>query len=133
MKLGKKCEFYINDMSKITLFNNIKCDIKIFEGLNYKLLGTFIGDNDFIRQCLNNKLDQLQNDIDRIVELPDYQMYFLLMYYTSSFCKSVHFIRAIPPPIIEPFCERYDEMIRMAFEKIIGAKLSNLQWNLASV
>ena len=57
---------------------------------------------------LNNRLDDLEIDLMLISNMDDTQIAFNLLLFTSSYCKSIYFIRTIHPVLIDKFESRFD-------------------------
>ena len=112
------------------LFADVK-GIKIHDNLNIIFLNTPIGSDEFVEEWLRNKLKDLKEKIDHIVEMPYKMEAFSILRACLSECKVVHLMRSLPPRQTRKFLSGFDGILREGFESLIGCSLEDKWWAVA--
>lgn len=95
-------------------------------------LGVPIGTDEFITLWLEKKFTKYEEELEalKLVENPQHKWLFL--YYCFA-RKPSYVLRHIIPSISADFCDRFDTLLRHAFESIIHTPLTDIQWKQVTI
>ena len=80
---------------------------------NFELLGTPIGDEKFCTEFIAKKVTKkLKHTLEAIGQLEDAQVFHYMVRLTSSMCKVVHLLRAVPPKYCKQALIDFDDAIK---------------------
>ena len=93
-----------------------------------KVVGSWIGSDQYIKEQLAHKLDILKNEAELIKQFPDSQSQNLMLRY--CFCQKINYLqRLTPPPLMTDFVEQFDHLKREIFMSIIHKQnIQNALW-----
>ena len=83
------------------------------------VLGSPIGDPEYVSAFLDAKLIELKAEAVRLCEFPDPQIKFLLLHYCFN-AKITHLMRTIPPGMMQSFIQGFNGLV----ERILSSVLS---------
>jgi hypothetical protein len=95
-----------------------------------KILGSFIGTDEYIRTQLDIKYEKLAIQAESVKEFPNKQAQHLILLYCIS-AKINHIQRLTPPELTIEFVDKFDNLKRSVFSNIIGHKVSDFTWSQA--
>ena len=101
--------------------------------MNMRFLKTPIGNDEYVKVALDEKLRELKDWIKSISEMPHKMEAFTLLRQCLSQCRVIHLMRTLPPRQIESFLNEYDQILRHAFEELIGSRLETNWWWVAGL
>ena len=101
-----------------------KWNIQIKKGLNFPMLGTYIGDKDRTRIWLNDKKNELQYFMGKIKELESKQTQWSILRYTYAFPKFFNIFRTIPYRYLMNFILEIDKMTQNTISHILETHLT---------
>ena len=97
-------------------------------------LGCPVGSEAFVANHIAQKIEQLRNVIDKIHILQDSHMEYVLLRSCFSLPKMNYLMRTSTPLVSSQFYwNRFDELMREALTRILGANLSDDNWKQASL
>lgn len=93
------------------------------------LEGVPLGNDDFCRQRIASMLDRAQQGIQTVISFPGLALASKLRIISHSILASLNFlISAVSPSISQPLVEKFHLQLRSAIETLMGAKLTDLQF-----
>ena len=93
-----------------------------------KIVGSWIGSDEYIREQLAQKLETLKSEAEVIKQFPDSQSQNLMLRY--CFCQKINYLqRLTPPPLLVDFVAQFDDLKRDIFRQILRKPdISNSLW-----
>ena len=91
--------------------------------------GGIIGSDEYIKKRLEEKLLQLEKEAEVLQTYGKKQGLHLLLKYSFS-QKINHLQRTTRPDLILTFVERFDDMRRKLFDKILGEEVNDMTWKI---
>jgi hypothetical protein len=95
-----------------------------------KVLGSWIGTDEYIKSQLEIKYDKLVIQAESVKEFPNKQAQHLILLYCLS-AKVNHIQRLTPPELISDFISKFDSLKRSVFSNIIGHEVNDFTWSQA--
>ena len=95
-----------------------------------KILGSFIGTDEYIRTQLDIKYEKLAIQAQSLKEFPNKQGQHLILLYCLS-AKVNHIQRLHPPELVTEFISKFDLLKRSVFSNIIGQEVNDFTWSHA--
>jgi hypothetical protein len=83
-----------------------------------KIVGSWIGSDQYIREQLAQKFETLKSEAEVIKQFPDSQSQNLMLRY--CFCQKINYLqRLTPPPLMADFVAQFDDLKREIFQQIL--------------
>ena len=89
-----------------------------------KILGSYVGSEEFIRSSLQSKLEDLQKEAEKLISYSDLQQKYIFLRYCFD-QKITHILRTTDFWLTNDFAEKFDNMKKAIFCSIIGQFDSN--------
>ena len=111
--------------------NLFPSDIKIVE-VGTEMLGVPVGNTGFCQEFFENKLTKVTDLLQRVDDLEDTQVSFMLISKCVAFCRFAFFARSsVNSATIDAFND-FDKMIRHALDQLLaGTGITDQQWTQA--
>jgi hypothetical protein len=90
----------------------------------WKILGSYVGSEEFIRSSLQSKLEDLQKEAEKLISYSDLQQKYIFLRYCFD-QKITHILRTTDIWLTNDFAEKFDNMKKAIFCSIIGQFDSN--------
>ena len=84
-----------------------------------KILGSYIGSEEFIRNSLQSKLEDLEKEAEKLMSCTDIQQKYIFLRYCFD-QKITHIMRTTDIQFTQSFCEKFDALKKAIFCSIIG-------------
>ena len=84
-----------------------------------KILGSYVGSEEFIRNSLQLKLEDLEKEAEKLMSCSDIQQKYIFLRYCFD-QKITHIMRTTDVQFTESFCEKFDTLKKAIFCSIIG-------------
>jgi len=84
-----------------------------------KILGSYVGSEEFIRNSLQSKLEDLEKEAEKLMSCSDIQQKYVFLRYCFD-QKITHILRTTEVQFTESFCEKFDTLKKAIFCSIIG-------------
>ena len=93
-----------------------------------KIVRSWIGSDEYIREQLAQKLETLKSEAEVIKQFPDSQSQNLMLRY--CFCQQINYLqRLTPPPLLVDFVAQFDDLKRDILQQILQKPdISNSLW-----
>ncbi len=91
------------------------------------------GSEEFLMGFCHDKLVEIDNVFEEIMDLPSKHKAMHLLRHCASFCKVVHLARTSPLEYVETLMEQFDEKQKGALEKISGTAFTGEEWEQAQM
>ena len=109
-------------------------DLQIQDHFNFDWLNVPIGKTGWVEDYLATKSGKLQNTIDLIAGMPHLHEAYWILKNCASVMKVVHILRTTPPGQLRRFIQIFDDMEKVALEKIIGTdRIEDAFWKVAKL
>ena len=91
-----------------------------------KILGSYIGSDEFVRLGLQKKIDDdLKREAELLSELPNQQVKFLILKW--SMCQKANFIlRTNPPHLVQDFVQQFTALKKLVLSSILKFPNNNI-------
>ena len=98
-----------------------------------KLLGAPLGNEAFTNTFLNKRIDSIERVVSKLPGLQDPLLEFTLLRSCFALPKFSYSLRTTDPVQHQATMHRFDNLIRVTLEDIIGAPLTDPQWTQAAL
>lgn len=89
-----------------------------------EVLGTPIGNDEYIRNFTEKKIEKISGTINKLKNLNNLQMFLILLRFCTGLPKFIYILRSIKPEIIIEQINKFDEMINLNLEFILNHPIS---------
>ena len=100
--------------------------IKLHPNYNFKILGSYNGDDKFVQNKVHEKVADVDAMIKAAASLDDTQSAMLLISNCFDSCRMNYIMRTIDPNIISNALMKFDEGLRNGIEVQMGRRLSDV-------
>ena len=107
--------------------------MQIHSDFNMEYLKAPIGNDQFVQNWLEKKLQRLKKIVNILSKMPHKHEAATLMRYTALVCRVVYLTRILPPNQISNFIKQFDATIRSGFENLLGIPINDLWWEIAKL
>ena len=100
---------------------------------NMTYLQAPIGDDQFVHQWLQKKLQKLDQIVSLVSAMPHKHEAATLLKNSAAVCRVVYLMRILPPTQISTFIRECDVRLRRGFEEILGIRKGDIGWEIAKL
>ena len=99
----------------------------------FKLLGAPIGDTNFEKEVMAQKISQTEQLIDKLNIIEDPHTEFVLLRNCLALPKISYITRTVDPRPHQELMKRFDNAVRNSMERMIGGPIDDEKWTQASL
>jgi hypothetical protein len=104
-------------------------DIVLHPHFNFKILGTWIGTDEYICAELDKKVDEVIKMQEKAAEFPRTQIASLLLTNCYDECRMTYIARTTPPNIIAPILHKFDAGLKDAYQTALCHQFKDNEWD----
>lgn len=109
-------------------------DYKRIYGGGFTLLGSPIGDDDFVAKYIREEVvDKNAQMYDYLTHITDPQVAYSLLRATCGFPRMVHILRTVPPSQVLAACKTFDKDLQRAFHGSVHVAMTPRAWQQAQL
>ena len=103
------------------------------EDSGVKLLGSPVGDSDFVERFLKSRIEKVRSITKELSSLHQPHLEFVLLRSCLALPKIVYLLRSTDTTSLSPLLQDFDSITREGLSRILGGAVSDLSWEQAKI